>query len=64
MGDAHKHQIPDGGCPNIDLWPDVSEYAPAELYPVPGLKLASGEQATLFSSRHPKTVQRYVLFRH
>src|SRR4051794_11028896 len=29
--------LPDGGHPNIDLWPDVSEYSPPELYPIPGL---------------------------
>jgi hypothetical protein len=59
--DAHKILIPDGGHPNIDLWPDVSEYSPSELYPAPGLNHVSGEQATLFSSRHPRTVQRYVV---
>ncbi|KAE9406347.1 hypothetical protein BT96DRAFT_851638 [Gymnopus androsaceus JB14] len=51
--------IPDGGRPNIDLWPDVSEYSTSELYPTPGITLHSGEPATLFSSRHPKTVQRH-----
>ncbi|KAF9221268.1 hypothetical protein BS17DRAFT_271438 [Gyrodon lividus] len=51
--------IPSGGRPNIDLWPDVSEYSPSELYPAPGLKTADGEQAFLFSSRHPKTVRRH-----
>lgn len=53
--------IPDGGKPNIDVWPDVSGYSPSELFPAPGLKFQSGEQAFLFSSRHPKTVQRYGL---
>ncbi|GLB36755.1 putative xylosidase arabinosidase [Lyophyllum shimeji] len=51
--------IPDGGRPNIDLWPDVSSYSPSELFPAPGLKNKSGEQMFLFSSRHPKTVQRH-----
>jgi hypothetical protein len=60
LEDAHGCLIPDGGHPNIDLWPDVSEYSPSELYPAPGLNFVSGEQATLFSSRHPRTVQRYV----
>ncbi|KAI0935767.1 hypothetical protein AcV5_004092 [Taiwanofungus camphoratus] len=54
-----NYPMPDGGRPNTDLWPDVSEYSPSELYPAPGLKHASGEQAFLFSSRHPKTVQRH-----
>ncbi|KAI0078516.1 hypothetical protein K474DRAFT_1660324 [Panus rudis PR-1116 ss-1] len=53
------YPIPDGGRPNLDLWPDVSEYSPSELFPAPGLRLASGEQAYLFSSRHPKTVKRH-----
>lgn len=65
--DPHHHgwlhwftyPIPDGGRPNTDLWPDVSEYSPSELFPAPGLKLANGEQAYLFSSRNPKTVQRH-----
>ena len=54
-----NYPIPDGGRPNTDLWPDLSEYSPSELYPVPGLKYANGEQAFLFSSRNPKTVQRH-----
>ncbi|KAJ3893378.1 hypothetical protein GG344DRAFT_43343, partial [Lentinula edodes] len=52
-----NYPIPNGGRPTIDPWPDVSEYSPSELYPVPGVKSPSGEPATLFSSRHPKTVQ-------
>ncbi|KIK92080.1 hypothetical protein PAXRUDRAFT_830308 [Paxillus rubicundulus Ve08.2h10] len=51
--------IPNGGHPNIDLWPDVSEYSPSELYPAPGLKTANDEQVFLFSSRHQKTVRRH-----
>jgi hypothetical protein len=43
----------------MDLWPDVSEYSPSELYPAPGLKTANDEQVFLFSSRHQKTVQRH-----
>ena len=53
------YPVSDGGRPNMDLWPDVSDYTPSELYPAPGLKFANGEQAFLFSSRHPKTVQRH-----
>ncbi|KAF6758877.1 xylosidase/arabinosidase [Ephemerocybe angulata] len=51
--------IPEGGRPNLDLWPDVSSYSEAELYPAPGLKMKSGEPAMLFSSRNAKTVQRH-----
>ncbi|OJT09971.1 hypothetical protein TRAPUB_13552 [Trametes pubescens] len=54
-----NHPIPDGGRPNTDIWPDTSEYTPSELFPAPGLKYADGSQAFLFSSRHPKTVQRH-----
>ncbi|KAF5338238.1 hypothetical protein D9758_012849 [Tetrapyrgos nigripes] len=54
-----NHPIPDGGKPNTDLWPDVSEYSPSELFPAPGINYKTGEQAFLFSSRHPKTVQRH-----
>ncbi|KAI0034330.1 hypothetical protein K488DRAFT_9505, partial [Vararia minispora EC-137] len=53
------HPIPDGGNINIDLWPDMSAYSPSELFPAPGLKYSDGSQAYLFSSRHPKTVQRH-----
>ncbi|PFH48275.1 hypothetical protein AMATHDRAFT_65829 [Amanita thiersii Skay4041] len=51
--------LPDGGRPNTDLWPDVSCYSTSELFPAPGLKYRNGEQAFLFSSRHPETVQRH-----
>ena len=54
-----NYPIPDGGRPNTDLWPDTSEYTPSELFPAPGLRYPNGEQAFLFSSRHPKTVQRH-----
>ncbi|KZT09069.1 uncharacterized protein LAESUDRAFT_675671 [Laetiporus sulphureus 93-53] len=54
-----NYPIPDGGRPNTDLWPDLSEYSPSELYPAPGLKYPNGEQVFLFSSRHPRTVQRH-----
>ncbi|KAJ2912412.1 hypothetical protein MD484_g8005, partial [Candolleomyces efflorescens] len=51
--------IPDGGRPNLDLWPDVSSYSPSELYEAPGLKMKAGEPAMLFSSRNAQTVQRH-----
>lgn len=54
-----NYPIPDGGRPNTDLWPDVSEYSPSELFPAPGLKLANGEQAFVFSSRNARTVERH-----
>ncbi|KAI3602335.1 xylosidase arabinosidase [Moniliophthora roreri] len=51
--------IPHGGHPCIDLWPDTSECSQSELYPAPGLTYKNGQQAFLFSSRNPKTVQRH-----
>ncbi|KAG1741350.1 hypothetical protein EDB19DRAFT_2024687 [Suillus lakei] len=51
--------IPNGGRPNTDLWPDVSEYSPSELFPAPDLKNVDGEPIFLFSSRHPKTVRHH-----
>ena len=52
------YPVPDGGSPNIDYWPDTSQYAQEELFDAPGFKHKNGKQAHLFSSRHPKTVQR------
>ncbi|KAH7908785.1 hypothetical protein BJ138DRAFT_1174013 [Hygrophoropsis aurantiaca] len=54
-----NYPVSDGGRPNTDLWPDLSEYSPSELYPAPGLKYANGDPVFLFSSRHPKTVRRH-----
>jgi hypothetical protein len=42
------------GQPNgrfvVDLWPDVSEYDPADLTEVPGLKMPDGSPARLYSA--------------
>ena len=54
-----NYPIPAGGRPNIDIWPDISECSPSELYTAPGLTYPNGEQAFLFSSRHRKTVTRH-----
>ncbi|KAJ4481980.1 hypothetical protein J3R30DRAFT_3851264 [Lentinula aciculospora] len=48
-----------GGRLATDLWPDMSRYPPSEMYPVPGFKHESGDQAFLFSSCNSKTVQRH-----
>ncbi|KAH8822899.1 hypothetical protein DL96DRAFT_1619691 [Flagelloscypha sp. PMI_526] len=48
-----------GGRPNFDLTPDVSDYSPSELYVAEGLKTQDGKPVHLFSSRNPKTVQRH-----
>jgi hypothetical protein len=41
---------PDGGRFTIDMWPDLSEYDPADLKEVPGLKLPDGSPAKLYSA--------------
>jgi hypothetical protein len=51
--------LPDGGRPQFDMWPSLKEFDQDELYNVPGLTMPNGEQAKLFSSRHPKTVDRH-----
>lgn len=56
-----NYPVPDGGRPNTDIWPDVSEYDASELYEAPGLKTQSGEKCYLFSSRDQKTVDRSEL---
>ena len=38
------------GLYNTDMWPDTSEYDPAELYEVPNTTLKSGAKGFLFSS--------------
>ena len=39
----------DGGHFVVDMWPDVSEYDPADLREVPGLKMPDGSPAKLYS---------------
>jgi len=43
----------------VEMWPDLSEYTDDEKYPVPGFTHPDGKQAHLFSSAHPKTVERH-----
>lgn len=49
----------EGGHPRFDLYPDVSDYSPRELYDVPGLTLPDGGPAKLFSSRNQETLRRH-----
>ncbi|KAL0581161.1 hypothetical protein V5O48_000851 [Marasmius crinis-equi] len=42
-----------------DLWPDVSEYPPSELFPARPLVNESEECPLVFSSRSPGTVRRH-----
>jgi hypothetical protein len=46
-----------GSC-HIDLWPDMSEYDDDEKFPT-AFKHADGSTAYVFSSMHPKTVNRH-----
>ena len=41
------------------MWPDMSEVTDEEKYPAPGFTDPDGRQAHLFSSAHPKTVERH-----
>lgn len=46
-----------GDC-TIDLWPDLSEFNEDEKFPTP-FRYADGSVAHVFSSIHPKTVDRH-----
>jgi len=41
---------PGRGRFTVDMWPDVSEYAPQDLREVPGLKMPDGSPALLYSN--------------
>jgi hypothetical protein len=41
---------PNGGHFTVDLWPDLTEYDPADLAEVPGLKMPDGSPAKLYSA--------------
>ncbi len=43
----------------FEMWPDLSEYTADEKYPAPGFTYPDGKAAHLFSSAHPKTVERH-----
>jgi hypothetical protein len=45
---GHRLNQPDGRL-TVDMWPDVSEYDAADLCEVPGLKMADGSPARLYS---------------
>lgn len=44
---------------SIEMWPDAKDYDSTELFAVPGVSTASGEQAYLFSSANASVVQRH-----
>jgi hypothetical protein len=53
-------RTPDGKLfPQVEMWPDLSEYDDDEKYPAPGYTHQNGQQAHLFSSANPKTVRRH-----
>lgn len=43
----------------FEMWPDLTELEDDEKFPVPGFVHADGTPAALFSSVHPRTVQRH-----
>jgi hypothetical protein len=43
----------------FEMWPDMSELTDNEKYPAPGFTFPDGKPAHLFSSTHPKTVERH-----
>jgi len=43
----------------FEMWPDLTEFTDDEKFPVPGLTHPDGKQASLFSSIHPKTIDRH-----
>jgi hypothetical protein len=43
----------------VEMWPDLSEYDADEKYPAPGFTHPDGTAAHLFSSAHPRTVERH-----
>jgi hypothetical protein len=44
---------------SFEMWPDTSELTADEKYAAPGFTLPDGKPAHLFSSVHPKTVERH-----
>ncbi len=62
MGWAHWSRSGDHIAPDtlpFEMWPDVSEYGPDEVYPAPGFTYPDGKQAYLFSSDNAATVLRH-----
>jgi len=43
----------------FEMWPDMTDYPPAERYPATGFTYPGGRQAELFSSDDPRTVLRH-----
>lgn len=43
----------------VEMWPDMTEYGEDERFAVPGFTYPDGKPAALFSSAHPRTVERH-----
>jgi hypothetical protein len=43
----------------FEMWPDLTDYGPAERFPVPGFTYPDGRRAQLFSSDNAATVLRH-----
>ncbi len=43
----------------FEMWPDMTDYSDDEKYAVPGFTYPDGKLAHLFSSAHPKAVERH-----
>jgi hypothetical protein len=43
----------------VEMWPDLSEHSADETYAAPGFTHPDGKPAHLFSSAHPRTVERH-----
>lgn len=43
----------------FEMWPDTTEFEDDEKYAAPGFTYSGGKPAHLFSSAHPKTVERH-----
>lgn len=52
-----KHIAPE--TLTFEMWPDVSEYAPAERFPAPGFTCPDGKPAELHSADNARTILRH-----
>jgi hypothetical protein len=62
LGWIHWSRDPRRISPDLltfEMWPNMSEYTPAERYSVPGFTYPGGQQAELFSSDNARTVLRH-----
>lgn len=53
--DREKNRL----VPQVEMWPDLSEFDADEKFPAPGYTTPDGKTAQLFSSVQPKTVRRH-----